>query len=185
MPRTCKVCGNAFEPSFTTMQRVCTPACALAHVHGERKRQWRAEARKVRGKSPLVRAQDAFNAFIRERDHAKPCIVHGPECVEIFRFHAGHFQSVGSKPELRFNTWNCHRQCGTSNSGAHKYRRYNASVDDLYEANLRQRIGDARVDWLKGPHPPKRYRDADLERIRKIFSERARLYRRLREARSG
>jgi hypothetical protein len=93
---------------------------------------------------------------------------------------AGHFQGVGRRPELRFNTWNCHGQCATSNQGGHKWSRYSASVDALYERGLRQRIGDARVDWLMGPHEPKQYREEDLKRIKNIFQRRTKLYKRLR-----
>jgi hypothetical protein len=50
----------------------------------------------------------------------------------------------------------------------------------MYEENLRKRIGDARVDWLKASHPPKQYRDEDLKRIKTLFNRRARLYRKLR-----
>jgi len=52
----------------------------------------------------------------------------------------------------------------------------------MYEEGLRQRIGDERVEWLKGPHEPKQYRIDDLKRIKRIFSRRARNYRKWRNA---
>ena len=54
---------------------------------------------------------------------------------------------------------------------------------ERYEHQLRARIGDERVDWLKGPHSPKQYREDDLKRIAKIFNKRARMYKRFRERR--
>jgi hypothetical protein len=125
-------------------------------------------------------AQREVNKFVRERDslNNRPCIVHGWDCPNHDSgYDAGHFQGAGKQPALRFNTWNIHKQCRSGNRGSHKYSKYGRGQDDMYEENLRKRIGDDRVDWLKGPHKPKQYRVSDLKRIKRIFSKRARLYR--------
>jgi hypothetical protein len=80
----------------------------------------RQKAKRVKSaKTPEKLAQDAVNAFIRERDKHKPCIVHGYECPYASTgWHAGHFKSVGSHPELRYNTWNIHKQCASGEQGS-------------------------------------------------------------------
>lgn len=179
-PKKCRACRQQFQPR-SSLQFFCSHHCADTAARAESAKQYMKRMPAVtqrKPKSATQKAQDAFNAFIRERDHGKPCIVHGHDCPNVSSgMQAGHFQGVGRKPELRFNTWNCHGQCATSNQGGHKWSRYSASVDALYERGLRERIGDERVDWLMGPHEPKQYRDADLERIRRIFNKRARWYR--------
>lgn len=180
--KTCRMCPEKFVP-MTTTQVVCSYQCGLRKANADRAKRHMAGMRPMsskmnRKRTPEQLAQDAVNAFIRARDHNKPCIVTGKVGT---RKDAGHFQSVGSCPELRFNTWNIHGQDAVNNRGGHKRARYNGEgTAALYEQNLRERIGDERVDWLKGPHKPKQYREDDFKRITRIFNRRARHYRKLR-----
>jgi hypothetical protein len=180
----CRVCRSPVTSwsVHAAVNRFCNVDCATKWSLVEVEEKRRQKAKRVKSaKTPEKLAQDAVNAFIRERDKHKPCIVHGYECPYASTgWHAGHFKSVGSHPELRYNTWNIHKQCASGNKGAHKWSRYERSNDAMYEENLRKRIGDARVDWLKASHPPKQYRDEDLKRIKTLFNRRARLYRKLR-----
>lgn len=194
-PKKCKACGETYTP-WSTMQQACSPKCALELVAIQKKRQQkrkesherRLQREAKRSCKPLSyfvgQAQKAFNEFIRERDYDKPCMTHGYDCPNAHRgWDAGHFHSVGKQPALRFNCWNAHKQCSTTNRGSHKYSKYERSADKMNEENLVIRIGQDRVDWLNGPHEPKQYRREDLERVARIFRKRARLYRKIREAR--
>lgn len=199
MPRlkTCKSpeCDNRQprDQMLGPMKEFCSVDCGYALSRHKQRQKWAREAkehrakeraRKITGKEkqgPAYYAQQAINRFIVVRDHDKPCIVHGHDCPNTANgWDAGHFQGVGRAPELRFVTWNIHKQCRSSNRGAHNRKRFRASVDQLYEQRLIERIGADRVDWLKGPHNPKQYREEDFKRIARIFRKRTRLYKRIR-----
>jgi hypothetical protein len=76
-------------------------------------------------------------------------------------------------PSLRFNTYNCHKQCAPCNN------HLSGNLVE-YRANLINKIGQARVDWLEGPQDTKNMDIEYLKRIKRIFSKRARLVGRLR-----
>ena len=101
-------------------------------------------------------AQAAFNAFIRLRDEKEPCISCGR--FHSGQYHAGHYRSVGSAPELRFEPLNNNKQCAPCN---------NHMSGNLinYRINLIEKIGLDKVQWLEGPHEPKHY---TIEQIKDI-----------------
>ncbi len=169
-PKKCKnpACGEKFVAQRLG-QAVCSYPCGLAikDVNQTKARkaladvgrkELRAAKERVKPKGQYMReAQRAFNAWIRARDAAQPCISCG-------RFHegkydAGHYRTVGSNPALRFHPDNCHKQCVPCNQ--HK------SGDIVnYRMSLVLRIGQDKVDWLEGPHAPKRYTIDDLKQIK-------------------
>lgn len=114
------------------------------------------EAVKTRAQH-LKEAQAAFNAVIRERDKDLPCI----SCNRHHsgQFHAGHYRSVGSSPELRFEPLNVHKQCAPCNN--HK----SGNVVE-YRISLVKRIGLDNVEWLEGKHEPKRYTIEDVKALK-------------------
>ena len=106
------------------------------------------------------KAQTIFNKFIRIRDDGEPCI----SCQKPPRKkNAGHYLSRGAHPELRFHPLNCHLQCEHCNS-------FKSGNQSLYRASLIKKIGSAKVEWLEGPHEPKRYTIANLKTIQKWFA---------------
>lgn len=122
----------------------------------------------------MKRAQMAFNAFIRARDVGLPCVSCGrPEAeVEAAQgwktggaWDCGHFLSVGSHPALRYTETNAARQCKSCNGGAGNYTRKNWQTASDYRDELIRRIGIDRVEWLEGPHEPKRYRKEGYQQI--------------------
>ena len=176
--KTCKnpACGVSFKPSFSTAQKVCSWACGLAikDVNQERARKSLAQVErreiKVRKEKLKSRAdhmretQVAFNEFIRLRDAAHPCI----SCDSVStdeglitgsRWDAGHYRSVGSCPELRFEPLNVHRQCVRCN------RNLSGNAVE-YRIRLVQRIGAEKLDWLEGPHEAQRYTVEELKAIK-------------------
>ncbi|WP_288075085.1 recombination protein NinG [Pseudomonas sp.] len=104
----------------------------------------------------MKRAQAAFNAWVRERDAGQPCISCGRH--HQGQYHAGHYRPAGSNPELRFEPDNCHLQCAPCNS-------HLSGNLTAYRPALIAKIGLERVEWLEGPHEPKRYRREDYQAI--------------------
>lgn len=158
-PRKCAHCKTVFTPA-RSMQKVCGPLCAAGWAKAvaekkaarakkdERKSIREAlEKAKTRGMH-LKELQAAFNQWIRLRDAGKPCISCGRH--HKGQLHAGHYRSVGSCPELRFEPDNCHLQCQPCN--------VHLSANLIpYRANLIKKIGVERVEWLEGHHEPKKY----------------------------
>lgn len=117
-----------------------------------RKRALTDNDRKLRTRE----AQKAFNAFIRQRDSEYSCISCGRSSGA--KINAGHYKSVGSTPELRFEELNCHLQCEHCNS-------FLSGNIENYRINLIKKIGLDKVEWLEGPHEPKKYTCEDLKEI--------------------
>ena len=169
-PKTCKnpACGISFPPQRLG-QAVCSPKCGLAikDVNQEKARKSLAliERREIKVRKEKLKSradhlkdtQIAFNAWVRERDAELPCISCGRH--HQGKYDAGHYRTVGSNPALRFEPLNCHRQCSPCNT--HK----SGNIVN-YRIELVKRIGADKVDWLEGPHDPKRYTIEDLKNIK-------------------
>lgn len=72
-------------------------------------------------------AQQAFNAYIRERDKDQKCI----SCDNVLKgkFDAGHYYSAGGHYSLRFNEDNVHGQCVACNQHKHgNLQRYREGI---------------------------------------------------------
>lgn len=104
----------------------------------------------------MKKSQSAFNAWVRARDYGQPCISCGRN--HQGQHHAGHYRPAGSNPELRFEPDNCHLQCAPCNS-------HLSGNLTAYRPALIAKIGLERVEWLEGPHEPKRYRREDYQAI--------------------
>jgi len=120
--KKCKHCRASFEPRFTTLEKYCwNPDCKtieamerLEQLKRMESRNWKQ--RKNEMKKSLKNASDyrndlqkVFNHWVRLRDKNDGCI----SCGKPFnaKYDAGHFFSVGSYPNLRYNPLNCHGQC--------------------------------------------------------------------------
>lgn len=207
-PIKCKApdCQQTFLPQRQG-QRVCSWECGLALTRRQnekaadkRRRQEARELkeRKLALKTPqqvrsaeIQKAEAAVRRYVRIRDEQDPCISCGASILEVESgprltggyWDAGHYHSKGSVPALRFNTWNIHKQCKICNGGENRHRNSykNSSVRKGYTAGLRQKVGQARLDWLDGPHPPLQPDVEYLQRVNRIFSKRARHLKKLRE----
>ena len=119
-------------------------------------------------------AQAAFNRYIRARDMGKPCICCGRSQGDIKHggaVDAGHYRSRGSAPGLKFNLFNCHSQLAYCN-------RYLSGNVVGYRAGLIERIGLERVERLERDNSPRRFDAEYLDRVKRIFTKRAKLYER-------
>lgn len=127
-------------------------------IHREQKRKLKANDKSYRAKC----AQQAFNAFIRYNDRNDPCISCGRH--HNGQYHAGHYRSVGAHPELRFEELNCHKQCAPCNNYL------SGNIAD-YRINLIKKIGLDKVEWLEGPHEPKKYTCEELKEIETYYKQ--------------
>jgi hypothetical protein len=169
--KKCRICKAKFEP-FNSLQQVCSTACALQKAQkdlqkdAERKvkeqRRWiREQKAKVKSRGEhLKEAQQAFNAYIRERDRHRPCISCGTYTAG--QYHAGHYRTTKAAPELRFEELNCHKQCAQCNN-------FDSGNIVEYRISLIQRIGQEAVDWLEGPHEAKHYTTDELKEIKRKY----------------
>ncbi len=108
-------------------------------------------------------AQSSCNAYVRERDKGEPCIsckgqVNFNRYIGGSGVNAGHYKSRGSHPALRFEELNIHVQCFRCN--------VHLSGNPVpYRENLIEKIGLENVEWLEGPHEPKKYTCSELKEI--------------------
>lgn len=117
--------------------------------------------------------QEQFNKMIRALDRGCPCISCGREkCGGIW--DAGHFKSVGSHPELRFDPRNCFRQGSGCNRATERRSRNAQTVSKEYEERLGAKYGSELVDWLNGPHDPAHFHCEELKHMRGMFAAEAR-----------
>ncbi len=133
--------------------------------HPDRKKEFNDNDKSLRKKA----AQSSFNAFIRGRDKGLACI----SCGKMPNFsdhiggsgiHAGHFKSCGAHSELRFEELNCHIQCFKCNV------HLSGNIKD-YRPALIEKIGLDKVEWLEGPHEPKKYTCAELKEIELLYKQ--------------
>lgn len=117
----------------------------------------------------IKEAQHAFNAYVRARDAAQPCIccgrtqeagygtaAHGWDC--------GHYRSTGSASHLRFNEDNAHRQLVICN-------RHGAGRAVDYRRGLINRIGLERVEALEADNSPHKWTREELIAIRDTYKK--------------
>lgn len=119
----------------------------------------------------LKRAREkAFQVYVKIRDIAwfhemgkePACIMCGT--TNPLEFHACHFQSVGSKPELQFHEGNCHLGCSHCNMFA-------AQGDTQYRANLVKKVGIETVEYLENFNSTIRWDAEEVEEIRVYYRE--------------
>lgn len=163
--KTCTACKTKFEP-VRLGQVACGWECAIKHTANLKAARDLKEKRERRAKLKTRRdwtreAQAAFNRFIRTRDSGQSCISCGRH--HQGQIHAGHYLSVGARPELRFNENNVHAQCAPCNN-------HLSGNIVLYRKGLMAKIGLELVEWLEGPHEPKHYTIDDLKEIKQRYT---------------
>ena len=166
--RRCPSCRVMFTPARDS-QAVCGEIdCAIAHGQSEKgqasarkaladveRREIKVRKEKLKSRAEHLKdTQIAFNAWVRERDAELPCISCGRH--HQGKYDAGHYRTVGSNPALRFEPLNCHRQCSPCNT------QLSGNIVN-YRIALLKRIGAEQVEWLEGPHEPKKYTVEELK----------------------
>lgn len=173
MARKCKCkCGVELLPAskcedIITKKGYASVECLTAHTRAKQaeKEQKAIKKRNLEFKKSVSdndrsawakKAQTAFNSYIRARDEKDPCI--SCQRHHTGQYHAGHYRTVGGHPELRFDEINCHKQCSVCNN------HMSGNIAD-YRINLVKKIGLDNVEWIEGPHNPKKYSIEDLKEI--------------------
>ena len=168
-PKTCKVCRERFVPTVSTLQATCTKvSCVLQHSKRVKAKQASAEIKRLREKAKTLsdyrrELQQVFNKFIRERDKDKPCI----SCNRKLgaKFDAGHYLSIGSYPNLRFDEDNVHGQCVECNQHKH------GNLIE-YGERLLDRIGEEAFDELYlRRHQPLRLSIDEMKDMIKVYKQ--------------
>lgn len=179
-PRRCRSCGNSFQP-ISSMSKACSVPCALALVRqanarkeARAKREERVATRvakeKLKSRADYLReAQTAVNAYVRERDHGKPCISCGLPPKQVFggAVDCGHYRSVGSAPNCRFNLKNLAAQCVKCN-------RYLGSNTVEMRKGMIARFGIEAIEALESDQTPRKFDIEYLTRIKRIFRKKTR-----------
>lgn len=169
--RTCKNCKQKFEPQYNSVQMVCSPKCAVDYSYkvSKEKRQKDWNKRKTKMKDSiktysdyLKELQEVFNRYIRLRDAHLPCISCGRH--HEGQYHAGHYRSVGSSPEHRFNPKNVHKQCAPCNTHLH------GNIVE-YRKRLIKKIGVDEVELLENEHIPMKYSIPELIELKVIYKD--------------
>jgi len=163
----CKVCRAEYTKS-RPLQSCCSVTCAIEHAKTNREKKDRKDTRtalsRLKTRSEWMKdAQQAFNAYIRERDKDLPCI----SCQRHHQgqYHAGHYRSTAAAPELRFDYYgNVWKQCSPCNMHKH------GNLLE-YRIHLLTRIGSDAVAWLEGPHDAKKYTIGELQEIAQGFRQ--------------
>lgn len=139
----CKKCRQMFEPirrNSIIVTRLCI-SCFVENERTKRRKKQKSEIKEgLKTHSDwLNELQKIFNKYIRLRDKNKPCI----SCNKplIGKYDAGHYFSVGSYPNLRFNENNVHGQCVSCNQHKH------ANIVE-YSLQLPKRIGQEQFEAL-------------------------------------
>lgn len=122
----------------------------------------KSKKRKISRSKLLRYTQQAVNSFIRLRDRDLECVSCGGSVEQ-----AGHYRSVGSHPELRFEELNINGQCQRCNHFL------SGNLID-YRINLVKRIGVEKVEWLEGPHERKKLILDEIREIRATYETKVR-----------
>ena len=178
--KICKQCGQEFVPR-KAMQAVCDIQCAIAQSRQKQRdnaekafrKKNRLDRERIKTKTDWAKeAQFAFNSWIRERDHDQPCI----SCQRHHngQYHAGHYRTTKAASQLRFNSYNCHKQCQPCNTSL------SGNITE-FRINLVRKIGQQRVEEIEHNNSLAHHDIEYYKRVKKIFTKRAKLYGRLHE----
>lgn len=173
--KKCKNCKKIFVPE-RQMQSCCSFECSIEWAKKLQQKSKEKKANKIKkdfkanDKSELLKlAQMIVNKYIRVRDLNKPCCTCGH--LEGRQFHAGHFENVGGKGQLRFYTLNIHKQCSICNN----WKSGNLAE---YERFMINKYGIDFVEKLKSNNERANYSVEYLQRLIKVFRKKIKLYER-------
>lgn len=172
MTKRCKVCDIVFTP-VRPLQAVCSPRCATKKVKADKaaeKQKDKERKEKLKTLPELKReAQTVFNRWVRARDAGLPCISCGKPDSNNDSLHAGrdcgHWRSVGSAPQLRYDEQNAHAQCVHCNQ-------YLAGNVVPYRLGLIERIGLEAVERLEQDNQPRKWSREELIAIKADYTNR-------------
>jgi hypothetical protein len=141
--KKCKNCKEPFTP-YNSLQKYCNKSeCVKVWVAEAKDKAWKKTKAKKKEELMTVQdwikiAQQAFNAYIRERDKGLVCI----SCQQPpKKKNCGHYFSAGGHWNVRFDEDNCHLQCEHCNG-------FLSGNLIMYQLHLIERIGGEKYDAL-------------------------------------
>lgn len=179
-PKKCPICAAMFVRTRAIQPCCLSLECQIeysARLSIKRKAaaekldriDTRQRKEKLKSKSEVAKeVQVLCNRYVRERDlkAGHGCISCGTQSTP--RWDAGHFRSVGSAPNLRFDhERNIHLQCAKCNT-------FLAGNLMRYGNFLPYRIGKEAFDALLSDNEPKHYTIEDLRQLKEVFKEKIR-----------
>jgi len=167
-------CEGKYWPRHGQMWRCCNNInCLTQKIRKEQaKKQARERADLARERRETKERHRTFNGwckherdysmnpYIRVRDRGKPCISCGRPWND--QFQAGHFMSVGSRPELQFHPANNNGQCRGCNANV---RGNTKNVAARYHAGMVERWGAEITSYLETYHA---VMDYGIDEVREI-----------------
>lgn len=193
--RKCKVCGEKFIPQYDNIRWCCPAHGAIYALELGAKEKVKAEAKRIKAQKEAEKegrerrqkmresfktksqwdkeAQSAFNRYIRIRDEGKECVSCGSPLMGKSNYLTGsaidasHYRSRGAASHLKFNVFNVHSACTRCN------RQLSGNAVE-YRIRLIERIGIERVERLESDNEPRRFDIPYLQRIKSIFTRKAR-----------
>ena len=193
--RTCKICKTKFTATFDNVWWCCPEHGAIYAIELRSKEKVKAEAKRIKAKKDEEKAgrirrqakresfktksqwdkeaQSAFNRYIRIRDEGKECVSCGNPLIGKSNYLTGsaidasHYRSRGAASHLKFNVFNVHSACTRCN------RQLSGNAVE-YRIRLIDRIGLALVERLESDNEPRKFDIPYLQRIKSIFTRKAR-----------
>ncbi|TKT94607.1 hypothetical protein FDW96_24015 [Citrobacter sp. TBCS-15] len=189
--RSCKICKTKFTATYDNVWWCCPEhgfeysqlLLAKKKLAADRKRKQEAqqERRELKVRKAAFKtksqwdkeAQSAFNRYIRIRDEGKECVSCGNPLIGKSNYLTGsaidasHYRSRGAASHLKFNVFNVHSACTRCN------RELSGNAVE-YRIRLVDRIGLVRVERLESDNEPRRFDIPYLQRIKSIFTRKAR-----------
>lgn len=193
--RKCKVCNEWFIPAYDNIRWCCPEHGAIYAIELRTKEKVKALAKRIKAQKEAEKegrqrrqakresfktksqwdkeAQSAFNRYIRIRDEGKPCVSCGNQLIGKSNYLTGsaidasHYRSRGAASHLKFNVFNVHSACTRCN------RQLSGNAVE-FRIRLIDRIGLERVERLESDNEPRRFDIPYLQRIKSIFTRRAR-----------
>lgn len=180
--RKCKICNEWFLPE-KDFEKWCSQEhkeeLAIRIYRTDREKKQKAFEKQQREKEVKARdklkarklavkprsywikqAQQAVNAYIRERDRDLPCISCGT--FQSAQWDAGHYRTTAAAPQLRFDERNIHRQCVVCNQ--HK-----SGNLVPYRVELINRIGRKAVESIERDHERHKWTIDECKTIKEVF----------------
>ena len=163
--KKCRGCGEGFY-QYNTIQKYCVK-CAIKKGNEKKAKQNKKDQdTQIKGwieelKDYKKILESNFNKLIRKIDGDLPCI----SCGRKGKKQAGHYHSVGSHPNIRYNAHNVHVQDYYCNVQLSSNREgYRAGLAERYNGEYA-----AYVDGLKGKAELRATRDELKEANKKVL----------------
>lgn len=194
--KKCPICSTEYIPR-SSLQKVChNYKCAIAfnrqvdelNAAREIRKQEKLQRDDLRERREMLKgvaewqreAQASFNRYIRWRDFGKECASCGGILSGSGNYLTGsavdasHYRSRGAAAHLKFNVFNVHAACTRCN------RQLSGNAVE-FRIRLIKRIGLGRVERLESDNNPRKFTIQYLQRVKAIFTRRARHYEKLRK----